>query len=309
MSGRTTLRKRCWSSRAMLSNPVQSVSDEVRCVGATRRRALLMLFDRCPILVRGGGDLATGVVHCLHQVGFPVGVVELAQPRTVRRRVAVSNAVYEGTAIIEGLRAERVKDVEGWQATVGEGAVPVAICDTIPDWIPPPEVIIDARLAKRNIDTCIDDADFVIALGPGFDAGIDCDVVVETNRGSRLGRIIDTGPAQANTGVPGIVAGYGAERVLRAPRSGTIRWQMQIGDPVEQGAVLGTVDGVDIHAPFDGVIRGLLHPDCPVEHGLKVGDVDPRLDAPCDEISDKALAIGGAAVEAILGWMKSRGQS
>ena len=267
-----------------------------------------MLFARFPILVRGGGDLATGVIHCLHQAGFPVGVVELAHPLTVRRRVALSSAVYEGTATVEGLRAQRVSDAEGWLATVGEGEVPVAVCDTIPAWIPTPEVVIDARLAKRNIDTCIDDADFVIALGPGFDAGIDCDVVVETNRGSRLGRIIDNGPAQANTGTPGVVSGYGTERVLRAPKSGMIQWQAQIGDPVARGAVIGTVAGIDILAPFDGVIRGLLHPDCRAESGLKVGDVDPRLDAPCDEISDKALAIGGAVVVAVLGWMKSRAQ-
>lgn len=292
----------------MLSNPIQRVTNEVGSAGATRHRASLMLFARFPILVRGGGDLATGVIHCLHQAGFPVGVVELAHPLTVRRRVALSSAVYDGTATVEGLRAQRVNDVEGWQVTVEEGGVPVVVCDTIPDWIPIPEVVIDARLAKRNIDTCIDDADFVIALGPGFHAGTDCDVVVETNRGSRLGRIIHDGPAQANTGTPGVVSGHGAERVLRAPKSGMIKWQAQIGDPVARGAIIGTVAGMDIHAPFDGVIRGLLHPDCRAESGLKIGDVDPRLDAPCDEISDKALSIGGAVVVAVLGWMKSRAQ-
>jgi xanthine dehydrogenase accessory factor len=265
-----------------------------------------MLFARFPILVRGGGDLATGVIHCLHQAGFPVGVVELAHPLTVRRRVALSSAIYDGTATVEGLRAQRVNDAEGWQVTVEQGGVPVAVCDSIPDWIPTPAVVIDARLAKRNIDTCIDDADFVVALGPGFDAGIDCDVVVETNRGGRLGRIIEKGSAQANTGTPGVVSGYGSERVLRSPASGMIQWQAQIGDLVEQEAVLGTIAGMDIHAPFDGVIRGLLHPDCRAESGLKIGDIDPRLDAPCDEISDKALAMGGAVVVAVLGWMKSR---
>lgn len=265
-----------------------------------------MLFPRCPVLVRGGGDLATGVVHRLHHAGFPVGVAELAHPLTVRRLVAVSSAVHDGSASVEGLMAHKVTGIDDWRATIEAGGVPVAVSETIPGWIPTPAVVIDARLAKRNIDTNIDDADFVIALGPGFEAGRDCDVVVETNRGSRLGRIIAKGPAQANTGTPGVVAGYGVERVLRAPKSGTIDWRAQIGDVVAQGAVIGSVGGMAIHAPFDGVIRGLLHPNCHAECGLKVGDIDPRVDAPCDEISDKALAIGGAAVVAILSWMQGR---
>jgi xanthine dehydrogenase accessory factor len=267
-----------------------------------------MMFTQCPVLVRGGGDLATGIIHRLHQAGFPVGVVELGHPLTVRRLVAVSSAVYDGSATVEGLLARRVRDAEQWQATIEAGAIPVAVCDTIPGWIPTPLVVIDARLAKRNIDTGLDDAEFVVALGPGFNAGTDCDVVVETNRGSRLGRLIDNGPAQANTGTPGVVAGHGASRVLRAPRSGLIDWQVQIGDAVTEGALLGIVDEAEIRAPFEGVIRGLLHPNCRAESGLKVGDVDPRLDAPCDEISDKALAIGGAVVVAILRWMQARAQ-
>lgn len=265
-----------------------------------------MLFAHCPVLIRGGGDLATGIGHCLHLAGFPVGVLELAHPLTVRRQVAVSTAVYDGTIVVEGLRARRVRNSHEWQAALGEREVPVAVCDTIPDWIPVPEVVIDARLAKRNIDTRIDDAEFVVALGPGFDAGTDCDVVVETSRGSRLGRIIDNGPALANTGTPGVVAGRGTERVLRAPASGMIEWRAQIGDPVTARAVIGTVGGKEIYAPFDGVIRGLLHPSCPAESGLKVGDVDPRLDATCDEISDKALAMGGAVLVAVLRFLNSR---
>lgn len=265
-----------------------------------------MLFDRCPILIRGGGDLATGIGQCLHRAGFPVGVVELERPLTVRRRVAVSTAVYDGTAVVEGLRARRVSNAYQWQAAVGERELPVAVCETIPDWIPAPEVIIDARLAKRNIDTRIEDADFVVGLGPGFVAGIDCHVVVETSRGSRLGRIIDNGPALANTGTPGVMAGRGAERVLRAPTSGMIQWLAQIGDTVAEGAVIGIVGEKEICAPFDGVIRGLLHPSCPAESGLKVGDVDPRLDATCDEISDKALAIGGAVTVAVLRFLNNR---
>ncbi len=267
---------------------------------------LRMSLADYPVLVRGGGDLATGVIHRLCQVGFSVGVLELAQPLTVRRRVALSSAIYDGTITVEGLTAQRVDNSEQWQRAVAAGIVPVAASPTIPAWIPTPEVVIDARLAKRNIDTRRDDAELVISLGPGFEAGHDCDLVIETNRGGRLGRVIEQGAAEADTGTPGLVAGHGSERVLRAPQAGPIEWRVQIGDAVATGDVLGRSGGEEIVAPFPGVIRGLLHPSCDARSGMKVGDIDPRLDTPCDEMSDKALAIGGAVTVATLDWFRRR---
>ena len=156
-------------------------------------------------------------------------------------------------------------------------------------------------MAKRNIDTHISDAPLVIALGPGFIAGVDCHAVVETNRGHRLGRVIWQGAAEANTGTPGIVAGKGRERVLRAPVTGVASWRVEIGDRVRERQILGDVAGHEIAAPFDGVVRGLIAPGTTVPVGLKIGDIDPRDDVEsCFTISDKALAIGGGVLEAIL---------
>ena len=161
--------------------------------------------------------------------------------------------------------------------------------------------MIDARLAKHNIDTHIEQAPLVIGLGPGFSAGVDCHAVIETMRGHRLGRVIWQGAALPNTGTPGIVAGKGAERVLRAPAAGVVTWQEEIGTAVSAGQLLGTVNGAAVTAPFGGVIRGLIAPGTAVRQGLKIGDVDARADrAACFTISDKALAIGGGVLEALL---------
>ena len=162
-------------------------------------------------------------------------------------------------------------------------------------------------MAKRNLGTTIDQAPLVIALGPGYRAGVDCHAVIETNRGHRLGRVIWHGAAEANTGTPGIVAGKGAERVLRAPADGVVQWRKEIGDRVRQGEVLGEVAGQAVVAPFDGVARGLIAPGTHVPAGLKIGDVDPRGDvATCFTISEKALAIGGGVVEAVLTWLSAQ---
>jgi xanthine dehydrogenase accessory factor len=167
--------------------------------------------------------------------------------------------------------------------------------------------VVDARLAKRNIDTHIDQAPLVIALGPGFTAGIDCHAVIETMRGHTLGRVIRQGPALPNTGTPGIVAGKGAERVLRAPAAGIVSWQEEIGTAVSAGQRLGAVNGKAVVAPFAGVIRGLIAPGTAVRQGLKIGDVDARADrAACFTISDKALAIGGGVLEALLAHLNSQ---
>ena len=262
-----------------------------------------MLFADHPVLLRGGGDLATGVAYRLHQAGFPLIVLELPRPLVVRRTVALATAVLEGEATVEELLAQRVKTWSAARQMAGSGRIPVLVSPQWPANIVPGDVsvVLDARMAKRNIDTRIDQARFVIALGPGFHAGHDCHAVVETKRGHRLGRVIWKGGALPNTGQPGVIAGQASERVLRAPVAGLVTWQAQIGDAVNQGQHIGQVDDEPLMAPFRGVIRGLIAPGTDVPAGLKIGDLDARADrAACFTISDKALAVGGGVLAAIL---------
>ncbi len=251
-------------------------------------------------VIRGGGDLATGVAWRLTRSGFPVVVTELADPLTVRRTVALSSAVHEKRVDIEGMIGRLARTPDEAVHIAFSGDVGVVVSADMPDI--GPQVVIDARLAKRNIDTAMSDAAFVVALGPGFEPGVDCHAVVETKRGSRLGRVLWDEPAAANTGTPGEVAGRGAERVVRAPDAGEVWWDVAIGDVVETGERLGDVGGTAVTAAFTGIVRGLIRTGTRVDTGLKIGDVDPRVDTVVDEISDKALAIGGGVVEAVMTW-------
>lgn len=260
-------------------------------------------------LLRGGGDLATGIAWRLTRAGWPVVVCELARPLTVRRTVAVSSAVGDGAIEVEGMRAELAPSPGAAVELAASGVVAVVVSAELP--AVGADVVVDARLAKRNIDTTLADGSLVVGVGPGFTAGADCHAVVETQRGHHLGRVFWRGSAAPNTGTPGVVDGKGAERVLRAPSDGTIRWRTAIGDRVRSGDVLGTMpagvtsghDRHEIKAPFDGVIRGLISGQVQVTAGLKIGDVDPRCEpSACHEISDKALAVGGGVVEAVLSW-------
>lgn len=267
-----------------------------------------MLFKDHLILLRGGGDLATGVAYRLHHAGFPVIVTELANPLVVRRRVALATAVLEGEITVETLRGVRVESPEDAWTLAHTGVIPVLVAPDPGTFLNlslvtrnSSLILVDARMAKRNIDTTIGQAPLVIALGPGFIAGTDCHAVIETNRGHRLGRVIWRGAAEPNTGTPGIVAGKGRERVLRAPVAGTVSWQVTIGNRVRAEEIMGDVAGHAIAAPFDGVVRGLIAPGTIVPVGLKIGDVDPRDDVSAAfTISDKALAIGGGVLEAVL---------
>ena len=255
------------------------------------------------VVIRGGGDLGSGVIWRLHRVGFPVVVLELERPLTVRRTVAYSSAVIDGRITIDGIEGVRVDSTESAIEAARARAVSVMVAPAVPSFPVPISVLVDARLAKRKLDTTRDQAPFVVALGPGFDAGVDCDAAVETMRGHRLGRVIWDGPAAANTGVPGEIGGASAERVLRAERDGTVRWDVTFGDVVEAGQVLGWIDAEVVSAQIAGTIRGLLLPG-PVTAGLKIGDIDPRFDpAAIDQISDKALSIGGGVLEAVLVWL------
>jgi len=252
------------------------------------------------VVLRGGGDLATGAAWRLKRAGFGVVVCELDAPLTVRRSVAFSTAVSDGSVLVEGIKAVRETVAEAAELARSD-QVPVVISPGLPPL--GADVVVDARMAKRLLDTTIGDAPFVVALGPGFTAGRDCHAVVETMRGPQLGRVLWAGSAAPNTGTPGVIGGRGAERVLRAPAAGTIRWRARIGDVVEADAVLGTVEGAEVRAPFHGLVRGLVADQTIVPAGLKIGDVDPRADTDWQQISDKALAIGGGVLEAVLTWL------
>ena len=255
------------------------------------------------VVVRGGGDLGSGVIWRLRRVGFPVVVLELDRPLTVRRTVAYSSAVTERTTTIDGIEGVRVDSTASAIEAARARSVAVMVAPEIPSFPMPISVLVDARLAKQKLDTTRDQAPFVVALGPGFDAGVDCDAVIETKRGHRLGRVIWDGPAAANTGVPGEIGGASAERVLRAPRDGTVRWDVTFSDVVEAGQVLGWIDDAAVSAQIAGTIRGLILPG-PVAAGWKIGDIDPRFDpAAIHQISDKALSIGGGVLEAVLVWL------
>ena len=255
-------------------------------------------------LIRGGGDLATGVAWRLNRAGFPVVVTELAHPLTVRRTVALSTAVTEGSVDVEGMVGRLARRADEAVHVAFGGDVGVVVSEGLPDI--GADVVIDARLAKRNIDTSTDDAKLVVALGPGFTAGVDCHAVIETMRGPRLGRCIWDGAAAPNTESPGSVGGRAAERVLRAPVDGATVWKVAIGDLVEDGQLLGHVAGTELVAPFGGVVRGLIRDGTTVPRGLKIGDIDPRHDTDVNEISDKALAVGGGALEAVMTWSTRR---
>jgi xanthine dehydrogenase accessory factor len=254
------------------------------------------------VLVRGGGDLASGVVYRLHRAGMQVMVTELAQPTVIRRAVAFASAVFEDEVEIEGVVGRRVDSLEQALQVLQQGEIPVVVDpggQTIRRWRP--DVLVDAILAKRNLGTSMADAPTVVALGPGFVAGVDAHAVVETQRGHYLGRVLLQGSAAPDSGVPGEVRGYTAERVLRAPRAGSLWGSKHIGDQVRAGDAVAQVAGDPVVSQIDGVLRGLLADGLSVTKGMKVGDVDPRgVRDHCFTISDKALAIGGGALEAIL---------
>jgi xanthine dehydrogenase accessory factor len=259
-------------------------------------------FQHILILIKGAGDLASGVAYRLKRSGFPLIMTELPAPLLVRRAVTFGDAVYTGQTIVEGIAARRVNNPAEAQSLAYSDTIPVLV-DPVGDVVSAvkPKVLVDAIMAKTNTGTAIDQAPLVIALGPGFKAGHDCHAVIETNRGHNLGRVISQGQAEANTGSPGMMKGHTAGRVLRAPVAGHVIPAAAIGDFIKQGQLIATVAGQEILAPFDGVLRGLVHPEVRVSAGLKIGDLDPRgIVEHCFTISDKSLAIGGGVLEAIL---------
>ena len=260
-----------------------------------------MTPSRPVVCIRGGGDLATGVVARLHRAGFAVVVAEIAQPLAVRRTVALAEAVYSGEVQVEELIGRRVEGPQAALQALAEAVIPVLVDPQLDcrDALQP-VAIVDARMLKRP-PASREAGVFLIGLGPGFEAGVNCEAVVETHRGHAMGRVYWRGPGQPDTGIPDPVTGYDVDRVLRAPASGLFQGEQPIGAQLVPGDLIARVDGSDLRATFPGVLRGLLHDGLQVELGVKVGDLDPRGDPTyCRLISDKSLAIGGGVLEALL---------
>ncbi len=260
------------------------------------------------IVVKGGGDLATGIIHRLWRSGFPVIVTEIDNPTMVRRTVSFAECLYAGRFQVEGVTADRAdgaateEKLAAARALLAEGVIPVMVdpeAAVVP--LARPSVLVDAIIAKRNIGTRIDQADLVVGIGPGFTAGVDAHAVIETARGHDIGRVILEGGAEPNTGIPGPIEGFTTERLLRSTASGRFEPRRAIGDIVEAGDVVAAVGGREVLAGIKGVLRGLLREGIDVTEGFKVGDVDPRAKpGHCHTISDKSRAIGGGVLEAIM---------
>ena len=259
------------------------------------------------IIVRGGGDLATGTIYKLKKSGFPVLILEVAYPSAIRRNVAFCEAVYLGTQTVEDMTCYRAESLMQAEQLLNEGKLTVLV-DPTGESIPQlkPLAVVDAILAKKNLGTTRQMAPITVALGPGFTAGKDVDAVIETKRGHHLGRVLWTGSAAPNTGIPGIIGGYGKERVIHCPAKGILRNVKKITDTVSRGDVIAVVETeqgtVPVEATLDGILRGLIRDGYPVKVGFKMADIDPRAEEynNCFTISDKARCIAGGVLEAIL---------
>ena len=264
-----------------------------------------MLHESVMVFIKGGGEMASGVAHRLARCHFKVCMTETPHPQAVRREVSFCEAVYDGEKTVEGLTARLVGSYDQIPEVFDTGKIPIIVDPEarVKDFLQP-TILVDAILAKKNVGTKIADAPLVIGLGPGFYAGRDVHLVVETMRGHNLGRVIFDGEAESNTGIPGEIAGFSTERVIRAPKQGTLSTLRQIGDYVEPGEVVAYVDDLPVSAQIRGVVRGLLRNGTSVWKGMKTGDIDPRgIKGHCYTISDKARAVGGGVLEGILSYL------
>lgn len=273
------------------------------------------------VIVRGGGDLATGVIQALQRAGFQLLALEVPDPSAIRRQVALSEAVYDGSAVVEDITARLCRSGQAIEKAWRSGEVPILIdpqgksIAELKPW-----AVVDAILAKKNVGTTRNMAPHTIALGPGFTAGVDVDVVIETKRGHNLGRLIYKGEAAPNTGIPGMIAGFGKERVIHSPSSGYFYGLTMIGDMVEKGRPIGVITqealpdgvkpavamGIPVPATLTGLLRGMIRSTYPVVSGFKIADIDPRKDElkNCFTISDKARCLGGAVLTALCAMMQ-----
>ena len=254
------------------------------------------------VLIKGAGDLATGVAYRLHRAGFDIVMTDIAQPTAVRRTVSFCQCIYDGTATVEGVTSRRVESVDEVKECLSRGEIPVLVDpDAAIRTRMPFDAVVDAILAKYNVNTRMDDTPIVLALGPGFTAGQDCHGVVETKRGHYLGRLLLEGSAIPNTGVPGDVGGYTTQRIIRACKDGVFHPVAHIGDTVAEGDIVARVDDEPVYAQMPGTVRGMLPDGLQVQQGMKSGDIDPRCEYNhCFTISDKARAIGGGVLEGLL---------
>lgn len=254
------------------------------------------------VIIRGAGDLATGIALRLYRAKMNIVMTDLPVPTSIRRTVCFSEAIRDGETTVEDVKARFAETPEQALALTAEGCIAV-LADPDGNCIRAlhPDAVVDAILAKRNLGTKITDAPVVIGVGPGFTAKVDCHAAVETMRGHYLGRVLYKGSPLPNTNIPGLIGGYAGERVLRAPADGVFQSVLKIGDRVDAGNVAGYVAGVPMKCTIGGILRGLLADGVPVSKGMKSGDVDPRCEPDhCCCASDKALAIGGGVLEAIL---------
>ncbi len=275
------------------------------------------------VIVRGGGDLATGVIQALQRAGFQLLALEVPDPSAIRRQVALSEAVYDGSAVVEDITARLCRSGQAIEKAWRSGEVPILIdpqgksIAELKPW-----AVVDAILAKKNVGTTRNMAPHTIALGPGFTAGVDVDVVIETKRGHNLGRLIYQGDAAPNTGIPGMIAGFGKERVIHSPAAGYFYGLAAIGDIVEKGQPVGVITqealrdgqqptaamGIPVAATLTGLLRGLIRSTYPVIPGFKIADIDPRKEESknCFTISDKARCLGGAVLTALCTMMQEK---
>lgn len=256
-------------------------------------------------IIRGAGDLATGIIYCLYKSGFKMLVLEIDKPSSIRRTVSFSECIYNvnGEQMVEGVRAKKVESFKEINECWLKKEIPVAI-DPSGKWIEElkPDIVVDAIIAKKNLGTTITMAPITVGLGPGFIAGKDVGVVIETMRGHNLGRVIKVGEAEKNTGTPGDIAGVTSERVIYAKTSGKFKAIKKIGDFVKKGDCIGSIGNEMVKATIDGLLRGIIRDGYDVKKGLKIADIDPRLNQynNCFTISDKARSLGGAVLSAIL---------
>jgi len=262
-------------------------------------------IEELVILIRGAGEMASGVAHRLYQSHFKICMVEISHPLAVRREVSFCEAIYEGEKEVEGVRAKFISTPQEIQSVWEEGKIPLLVD---PDGkktrnFLKPDALVDAIIAKKNLGTQMRDAPLVIGLGPGFTAGEDVHIVIETNRGQNLGKMILNGTAEPDTGIPGETGGFTVERVLRTMKKGIFHSHKSIGDRVSKGSVVAVVDDFPVIAKISGMVRGLIRDGVEMRRGMKVGDIDPRGKRElCFTVSDKARAIGGGVLEAILYW-------
>jgi len=260
------------------------------------------MLPKLKVLIKGAGEMASSIAYRLHRCHFEVCLTEIDKPLAISRGVTFSEAVYDGEKEIEGVTAKLVKSAEEILEVWAEQKLPVIIDPQARiKVVLHPDILIDAIMAKKNTGTNLTDAELVIGLGPGFRAGEDVHLVVETNNSESLGKVILRGEAEKDTGIPIEIGGLTSERVIHSPRDGVFLANKKIGDHVSAGEVIALIGGQVVKAPIAGVIRALLRSEAEVKVGTKLGEIDPTGNREvCYSIRAKARAIAGGVLEAIL---------